>query len=194
MTEPTAAAATPFSLRPLLFETFACTMAMMSFVALAGPIGRMLGLAPWQVGTAMTVAGIAWMLLARIWGAASDRRGRRPVILIGLAGFALCYAALCAFIAAALDLGMAPSLAFAGLVLWRGLAGVFYAAVPATGAALIADHVPPDRRAGALATLGAASGAGMVIGPAAAGLLAPHGLALSLTAIMPLPALAFLVL
>lgn len=33
-----------FSMKPLMFETFVCSMAMMSFVALAGPIARVLGL------------------------------------------------------------------------------------------------------------------------------------------------------
>ncbi|MGV3482751.1 MAG: hypothetical protein ACO1O3_22560, partial [Sphingobium sp.] len=60
-----------FSMKPLMFESFVCSMAMMAFVALAGPIARVIGLAPWQVGAAMTVAGVAWMLMARVWGAAS---------------------------------------------------------------------------------------------------------------------------
>lgn len=34
-------------LRPLMFETFVCTLAVMSFVALVGPLARKLGLAPW---------------------------------------------------------------------------------------------------------------------------------------------------
>ncbi|MGE4324472.1 MAG: hypothetical protein AB7E60_15765, partial [Sphingobium sp.] len=51
-----------FSLKPLMFETFVCSMAMMAFVSLAGPIARVIGLAPWQVGAAMTVAGVAWMV------------------------------------------------------------------------------------------------------------------------------------
>jgi hypothetical protein len=42
-----------------MFETFACTIAMMSFVALIGPVARVLALAPWQAGTAVIVGGIA---------------------------------------------------------------------------------------------------------------------------------------
>ncbi|MFT4252322.1 MAG: MFS transporter, partial [Caulobacter sp.] len=121
-----------FSLKPLMFETFVCSMAMMAFVALAGPIARVIGLAPWQVGTAMTVSGAAWMVMARVWGSASDRRGRRPIILLGLSGFAISYAVMSLFIDLAMRTAMAPVLAFAGLVASRGLAGAFYAAVPAT--------------------------------------------------------------
>lgn len=167
-----------FSMKPLMFETFVCTLAMMSFVALIGPIARVLGLAPWQAGLAVTVGGVAWVLFARRWGAASDRLGRRRVLLQGLGGFVLSYALLCAFIVVAL----------------RGTAGGFYAAVPATGAALIADHVPPEKRASAMATLGAASGIGMVAGPGVAGALAAHSLELPLFITALLPFIAFGVL
>jgi len=184
----------PLNLTPLMFETFACTIAVMSFVAVIGPVARILDLAPWQVGTAVTVGGIAWMFFARLWGAASDRHGRRRVLLRGLSGFVVSYAALCAFIIAALHTSPAVPLAFAGIVLLRGLAGGFYAAVPATAAALIADHIVPEKRAGAMATLGAASAAGMVIGPGLAGLLAGRALALPLYITAILPIIALLVL
>lgn len=183
-----------FSLKPLMFETFVCSLSMMAFVALAGPIARVIGLAPWQVGAAMTVAGAAWMVMARVWGAASDRRGRRPVILLGLTGFAISYAALSLFIDLALRTAMAPLLAFIGMLLGRGVAGVFYAAVPATSTALVADHVPAEDRARAMAAVGAASAAGMVVGPGLAGLIAPFDLSLPLYLTAALPAVALLVL
>ncbi|WP_202910758.1 hypothetical protein [Teichococcus vastitatis] len=39
----------------------------------------------------MMVSGVLWMLMARPWGTASHRLGRRPVLLTGLAGFACAY-------------------------------------------------------------------------------------------------------
>lgn len=183
-----------FSLKPLMFETFVCSMAMMAFVALAGPIARIVGLQPWQIGAAMTISGVAWMVMARVWGAASDRRGRRTIILFGLTGFAVSYGFLSLFIDTALRTGMGAGLAFSGLLIGRGLAGLFYAAVPATGTALIADHVAPEKRAGAMAALGACSAAGMVVGPGFAGLLAPISLSLPLYLTAALPALALLAL
>ncbi|MGG4642539.1 MFS transporter [Pseudomonas aeruginosa] len=164
-------------LRPLMFETFVCTLAVMSFVALVGPLARKLGLAPWQAGAAVTVGGIAWMLAARPWGIASDRHGRRRILLGGLAGFVLSYASLCLFIVLALHWTLPTLLAFAGIVLLRGLAGGFYAAVPACTAALVADHVEAQRRAAALA-----------------GLLATHGLVLPLLVTGALPLVALLAL
>lgn len=187
--------ATPaFSLRPLLAAYLACTMAMMAFVALIGPLARLLGLAPWQAGASVTVGGLLWMLLARAWGAASDRHGRRPVLLIGVAGFALAYWAMVAVVDVSLQRQPAVLWVFAGLVLTRGAIGAFFAAVPSVGQALVADHVPPERRAASMAALGAANAVGMVGGPALSAALAPQGLSLPLyaTGLLPLLALAVL--
>ncbi len=192
---PDAAATTPrFTLKPLMFETFVCSMAMMAFVALAGPVARITGMAPWQMGAVVTAAGLAWMLMARTWGRASDRRGRRPVILTGVAGFALCYLALAAFVEIAIETTLPPGMVFAGLLVTRGLAGVFYAAVPATSAALVADHVPAADRPKAMAALGAATALGIVVGPATVGMLASGGLALPLFLIGILPMIGFVIL
>lgn len=183
-----------FNLRPLLIANMACTMAMMAFVSLIGPIARVLGLATWQAGAAVTVSGVIWMLLARPWGQASDRLGRRRVLLLGTGGFTLAYWALCVFIDASLQLLPAATLAFIGLVLGRGLIGVFYAAIPAAGYALIADNIEPAHRAKSMASLGAANACGLVLGPAIAALLARYSLSLPFYAMALLPMLGFVVL
>lgn len=188
------AAAHPFDLRPLLVANMACTMAMMAFVSLIGPLARVLGLAAWQAGAAVTVSGLLWMLLARPWGLASDRLGRRRVLMLGTGGFTLAYWALSLFLDLSLRFLPGALLAFIGLMLGRGLIGVFYAAIPVAGNALIADNVEPEHRARALASLGAANAVGMVIGPAVAALLAGGGLSLPLYVMALLPLVAFVVL
>lgn len=188
------AASATFRLWPLVVQAFACTMAMMSFTALMGPIGRSVGVAPWQMGVALTVSGLAWMLTARPWGMASDRLGRRPVLLMGVGGFVVSYTALCLFIAWSITATLPALLVFAGLVFWRTIAGACYAVVPAAGTALIADHVPPRGRAAAMATVGMATGASMVIGPAVAGALATFGLHWPLIVVTVAPMVALLVL
>ncbi|MDP9506756.1 MFS transporter [Pseudomonas protegens] len=184
-------AAPAFDLRPLLVANLACTMAMMAFVSLIGPIARILGLATWQAGMAVTVSGVIWMLLARPWGRASDRLGRRQILLLGTGGFTLAFLALSLFIDLALHALPSAILAFAGLLLGRGLIGVFYAAIPVGGYALIADNIEPEHRARAMASLGAANACGLVLGPAIAALLARHSLSLPFYVLALLPLLGF---
>ena len=101
-------------------------------------------------------------LFAPWWGRLSDRIGRRPVILIGLAGSALSYLLF----------------AFAGsywiLLLSRVLAGCMGATVN-VAQAYLADITPAERRAKAMGLLGAAFGLGFVLGPAIAGLTVRMG-------------------
>jgi len=163
----------------------------MAFVSLIGPIARILGLATWQAGMAVTVSGVIWMLLARPWGRASDRLGRRRILLLGTGGFTLAFLALSLFIDVALHALPSALLAFAGLLLGRGLIGVFYAAIPVGGYALIADNIEPEHRARAMASLGAANACGLVLGPALAALLARHSLSLPFYALAVLPLLGF---
>lgn len=195
------AAATPpdpthptLDLRPLLLANMGCTMAMMAFVVLIGPIARLLGMATWQAGAAVTVSGVVWVLLARPWGRAADRLGRRRVLLLGSAGFTVAYWVLCLFVEGALRVLPSATLAFIGLMFARGLIGAFYAALPVAGNALIADHVAPERRAQSMALLGAANAVGLVLGPALAALLARHSLSLPFFVLSLLPASAFVVL
>ncbi|WP_371916381.1 MULTISPECIES: MFS transporter [unclassified Pseudomonas] len=187
-------AVTALSLPPLLFANMACTVAVVSFVSLAGPISRLLGLQPWQAGFAVTLGGILWMLLARFWGAMADRHGRRHTLLLGAAGVTLAYWCMCAVIVLSLRLLPPALLAFIGLVLTRGAVGAFYSAIPTSAQALIADHYAPAERAGALAALGASGAFGMVAGPALAGVLAQSSLTLPLYVTALLPAIGFLAL
>lgn len=184
---------TAFSLKPILFAACAGSMAMMAFVAVVGPMARLLSLQPWHVGLAVTAAGVAWMLMARFWGAYSDRVGRRRVLLIGLAGFAVSYLALSLFMGAALRWVPAAVVSLLGMALGRTAAGAFYAAVPPVCAAVVADHTPPQERAKAMGAIGAASAVGMVAGPGIAGLLASWSLSASLLIVAALPVAALVV-
>lgn len=174
----------------LMAAVFSGSLAMMAFVALIGPVARSAGLEPWQAGLTVTASGVMWMLSARPWGSASDRLGRRPVLMVGAVGFTLAYWALCLFVDGLLRWEVPVVVAVVGLVLLRALVGGTYAAIPAAGNALIADRVAPAQRAQAMAQLGTGSGAGLVVGPALAALLVPYGLSVPLLATAALPFLA----
>jgi MFS transporter, DHA1 family, tetracycline resistance protein len=94
-----------------------------------------------------------------LWGAMSDRRGRRPVLLISMLGHAGSY----------LMMGFADSLWM--LAAARIVSGIT-AANLSTAYAYIADITTPDERAGAMGKISAAFGLGFAVGPAIGGLLA----------------------
>ncbi len=181
-------------LAPLLLANALCLAAMMAFVAVIGPMVRSLGLAEWHGGLIVTLAGLAWMLLARAWGRACDRHGRKPVLLIGIAGFCLAYLALSVFLDLTLRDPLPLIATLSALSLIRGVIGGFYAAIPTCAAAIVADHTDAANRASGMAALGAANGAGMVLGPLAGGLLASFGLTVPLYFAALLPALALILL
>ncbi|MCC7462810.1 MAG: MFS transporter [Gammaproteobacteria bacterium] len=122
------------------------------------------GLAQAAVFGGWLTAAFAGMqfLAGPVLGSLSDRLGRRPVLLVSLAAFGLSYVLM----------GLAPTLAW--LFAAQLLTGLF-GATPATAGAYIADVTPPAERARHFGTLAAAFGTGLIIGPAAGGLLAEHG-------------------
>lgn len=93
-----------------------------------------------------------------VWGKLSDRIGRKPVIMMCLAG------AVCAYL----------MLAFA-FQLWmvfvaRGFAGLM-AGNFGVASAMIADITTPQNRARGMGLIGAAFGSGIILGPMLGGLL-----------------------
>lgn len=135
------------------------------------PAGRQLGLAEWQVGMIVAFSAAAYMVAAAWWGRVSDLKGRRLVVVTGMAGFGLGGVVF----AGVLDLGLAavapPMLVLILMIAARigqsALSGGVYPAAQAH----IADGTPPERRAVALSAIMAAFALGSILGPAVAGLL-----------------------
>lgn len=98
-------------------------------------------------------------LFGPFWGRLSDRRGRKPVIMICLAGGALSYVML----------GLATELWMVFVA--RACAGVM-AGNFGVASAMMADVTSPENRARGMGLIGAAFGLGMVLGPLLGGLLA----------------------
>jgi len=95
---------------------------------------------------------------APILGNLSDQFGRRPVLLASLAAYGVDLVIM----------GAAPTIGW--LFIGRALSGVF-GATYAVAQAYIADSAPVEQRAKGFGWLGAAYGAGFVIGPAIGGIL-----------------------
>ncbi len=174
----------------LMIVNLLCVAAMMAFLAVVGPIIRALHMQEWHAGVVVACVGVAWMVMARYWGKKSDKIGRKPILLLGVLGVGVAYLLLALYLNFALLSLPSVLVSFGLLLLTRTLIGVFYAAIPVVSNALIADKMAAHERTGHMAKLGASSGLGMILGPAAAGYLATYGLAVPLYAFAILPMIA----
>jgi len=148
------------------------TVAFTLFLDLAG-FGIILPILPYYaesmnasettVALLSTAFSAAQFLMAPVLGRISDRHGRRPVMLLSIAGSML----------AALVLGFAGALWLVFVA--RIVAGSSKANV-STAHAYVADLIAPDQRAKYMGMMGAAMGMGFVFGPAIGGLLAVDAL------------------
>ena len=112
---------------------------------------------PVALGLLMASFSAMQFLFTPLLGRLSDRVGRRPVVLISLAGTVVSY----------LFFAFAHSLA--GLFVSRLLAGIAGANI-ATAQAIIADVTPAEERARGMGLIGMAFGLGFIFGPALGGL------------------------
>ena len=122
------------------------------------------GASAFKVGLLGTSFSLMQFLFSPVWGRLSDRVGRRPIILIGLAGSCLSY----------LVLALADSLAI--IFFARIIGGIAGANIP-TAQAYIADVTTPENRAKGMGLVGAAFGLGFIFGPALGGVLSHFGAA-----------------
>ena len=113
------------------------------------------------------VYALMQLLFAPLWGSLSDRIGRRPLILIGIAGY----------IVAQILFGLATSLWL--LYLARIFGGILSSATLPVSAAYVADLTSDAERSRGMALLGTAVSLGFVVGPALGGTLSQSNLHLN---------------
>ncbi len=112
-----------------------------------------------DLGLLFAAYSVVQFLFSPIWGQMSDRVGRKPMIVLGLVGFALSFVLF----------GLANSLAM--LFVARILGGILSAATLPTVMAYIADTTDTKSRGGGMGVLGAAMGMGITFGPVIGGYL-----------------------
>lgn len=117
---------------------------------------------PLVIGLLMSIYSLMQLVFAPILGRLSDRFGRRPVLLISLAGSVLGY----------LLFAFAPSLSW--LFASRIIDGISGGNI-STAQAYISDVTTPENRARGMGMIGASFGLGFILGPAVGGVLGHYG-------------------
>lgn len=123
-----------------------------------------LGASGSELGLLLAISPFLQLIFAPLWGSISDRRGRRPILAVGILGYGL-------------------SLFLYGLAtqLWqlfviRAAGGILSSATMPTTYAYISDSTSEEERGGGIGFLGAAAGLGMILGPGLGGWLASDSL------------------
>jgi DHA1 family multidrug resistance protein-like MFS transporter len=119
-----------------------------------------------ELGLLTASYAVMRLIFGPIWGGFSDRVGRKPVLLVGIAG----YVVTMVWFGLATELWM--------LFAARILSGILSSATAPTTMAYIGDSTPGDERGGGMGMLGAAAGIGTIFGPVLGGFLADASLAM----------------
>jgi MFS family permease len=114
------------------------------------------------LGMSAMAYALASTFAAPFVGMLADRFGRRPIILLSLAGYALAFSGYL-FAASAWQ-----------LILLRGLAGVFTAGLIPAMTSIVGDLAPENRRAQWIGVVNGGASAGWIAGPLLGGLLYDH--------------------
>jgi DHA1 family tetracycline resistance protein-like MFS transporter len=118
----------------------------------------------WVIGLLMASFSAMQFFFAPIWGRLSDKIGRRPVLLVGLAGSAVFYGLFGYASSLDVNASMLGMGALAWLFVGRIGAGIAGATIP-TAQAYIADCTDEESRTKGMALIGAAFGIGFTFGP-----------------------------
>ena len=119
-----------------------------------------------ELGWLMSTYALMQLICAPIWGIASDRYGRKPILAIGVLGYTI----------SLFLIGLAQS--FVMLFIARSLSGILSSATMPTAMAYIGDNTPQKEKGKGMGQLGAMAGIGVIIGPLMGGLLSTDSLSL----------------
>jgi MFS family permease len=130
--------------------------ALMAFLPI---YGTQVGLSTTQVGLLFGIQGVAALVAKPLMGRLSDQMGRRPLIIMGLAGCAVTFAMIPLFSG------------FPALLLLAAGFGLAEAVVTSSTAALVADLCQTQSLGSAMGVFGTIMDIGHASGPILAGLL-----------------------
>ena len=150
---------------PILFLMMFLVMVGFGIIIPVLPfLAEKVGGSPTELGLLMAVYSLMQLFFAPMWGRISDRIGRKPVMVIGIAGLALSF-----FISATAD-------SLWVLFVARVIGGILSSANMPTAMAYVADITTPEDRGKGMGIIGAAIGLGFIFGPAIGGVFSKTSL------------------
>ncbi len=128
-------------------------------------IGRSIDVPDAFMAAIFSLSALLWAVMSPIWARVSDRRGRRPLIMLGLAGFAV--SMLCCGLVVLAGLNhLAPwPVIFVIFLLARALFGLIGSSSNPATQAYVAERTSRAERTQQMAALAGAFGLGTVAGP-----------------------------
>ncbi|MBC5798363.1 MAG: MFS transporter [Candidatus Eremiobacteraeota bacterium] len=149
------------TLLPILGITFIDILGFSILLPILPYYVKHFGASTVAVGALFSTFALCQFVAGPVWGAVSDRIGRKTVLIVSQIGATVGWAGL----------AFAPSLpwVFAARIV-EGLSGGNISVTQA----YVADRVEPEQRSRAFAYVGAAFSAGIVLGPVAGGVLLAH--------------------
>ncbi len=142
-------------------------------------IGREIGIPDAMVAAIFSLSAVLWAATSPFWARQSDLRGRKPLILLGLAGFCISMTLCAIVVSAGLHHLAPPMVIFVLFLLCRALFGAFGSAANPATQAYMAERTSREERTQSMATLAGAFGLGTVVGPLLAPLFVLPGVGLA---------------
>jgi len=165
----------------LLFAIFVSSIPATLILPMIPSLGVEFGVAPAELGLLVGIYPLMSMLASPFWGRLSDRYGRKPILIVTLAGGALAF--LC----------FALSTSWTGLFIGRALQGL--AGTPrGIGFAVASDTSDTDARSASMGAVTASMAVAFMVGPLIGGLFMgenPDSFAGELRTMVGLPADGF---
>ena len=151
---------------PILFVSLVCIGIGQSMLfAVLPPAARELGVSPVRISTIFATSASIWVFVSPWWGRRSDVRGRRPIILTGLLGYALSMFSLAVVIQIG-RAGLLPAmLIYPMLIVARSLFALLGSGTGPASQAYVADRTSHTDRTAGVALVSAAMGVGETLGP-----------------------------
>ncbi len=160
----------------LLMALMATGIGQSMVFAILAPLGRQIQLTELQITSIIAASALTFGVAAPFWGRLSDRVGRKPIMLVGLAGYTIGMLVFTSVLYAGLTGVLSGMLLYVMLMASRCSQAAVMSATNPASSAYAADHTTRTQRTRTMARLGTANSLGTILGPAVSGALAIFGL------------------